>query len=334
MLSAHYYRRTSINNSPTCPVPKVASSTAAGVSLRISRRRNCLALQWRHRQAANYVNRSIGPSFLWTTIRDPAHRALSSLYYHDISRRRSPARQNVTDVELVQLLQTSTHVHSGAVSDGQGGFQLRYVALQEIPPHFFWNASHPEAVLQPQVLVQLVQDTLEAYDFVAVTERMDESLVALALRLGVDVADVLVTASKVAGRNYQLVHLPHNQFQCIATLSSIRSAAVQEFFESPTWRAANWGDYMLHQAANRSLDRTIAAIGKERFAAALAEYRHWRALEKDVCGSQVDFPCSNEGLPQPNKSRESCYLPFYDFGCGYPCIDRIIARGRQSTRVQ
>jgi hypothetical protein len=51
-------------------------------------------------------------------------------------------------------------------------------------------------VLQPEVRVQ---DVILDFDFIAVTERMDESLVALQLMLGLRMGDILATSSKVAG---------------------------------------------------------------------------------------------------------------------------------------
>lgn len=313
-------------------VPKVASSTAAGVSLRIinrselTREKPCKTLQWRHHPGAFYTNRSRSKSFLWTTVRDPAERALSTIFFHNISRRRPAQQSNVPDEEMIDLLQHSVDEHSGATSQGQGGFQLRYTALKDVAPFEFYNTSRPRRIRHPTALHNLVQETLQNYDFIAVTDRMEESLVAMALLLGVPVADVLVSSSKVAGQHYQLVHLPHHEFKCLPTVPSYVHPRVKRFLASDTYRAANWGDYLLHQAASISLDRTIDAIGPERFGRALAEYRRLRAAEQQECAAKVQFPCSDTGVPQPDISKQSCYLPFFDFGCGYQCIDAMIDR--------
>jgi hypothetical protein len=50
--------------------------------------------------------------------------------------------------------------------------------------------------LQPEVRVQ---DVIMDFDFIGVTERMDESLVALQLLLGLRMGDMLSSSSKVAG---------------------------------------------------------------------------------------------------------------------------------------
>eukprot|EP00977_Amphora_coffeiformis_P013617 scaffold3608_cov183-Amphora_coffeaeformis.AAC.4 len=295
-------------------VPKAASSTAASVSIRISRNseqrggeKPCKSLQWRHKPGRTYADRSRSKSFLWTTVRDPAERAISTIFYHNVSRRRPTQQQNVPDEDIIEQLRWSTHEHTG-----------------EIPPYNFWNASRPSRVRHPTALQNLVRDTLGQYDFVAVTDRMDESLVAMALLMGVPVSDVVVSSSKVAGRQYQFVHLPGNEFKCILTVSSYIQPGVKKFLESDKWKAPNWGDYLLHKAASLSLDRTIEAIGRERFDMALLEYRRLREMEQVYCAPHVKFPCSDEGIPQPDVSKESCYLPFFDFGCGYKCIDDIV----------
>ena len=262
-------------------------------------------------------------------MRDPAERALSTIFFHNISRRRPSVQFNVPDDEIIDLLRYSADEHSGATSQGQGGFQLRYTAWKDIAPYQFYNASRPRRVRHPTALLNVVEETLRNYDFIAVTDRMEESLVAMALLMDVPVADMVVSSSKVSGQHYQFVHLPHNQYRCLPTVASYVNPRVQRFLESDTFRAANWGDYLLHKAASVSLDRTIDEIGPERFGRALAEYRRLRAQEQEECAPHVQFPCSNTGVPQPNISKESCYLPFFDFGCGYQCIDDMIARQQQ-----
>jgi Sulfotransferase family len=199
-------------------VPKGASSTAAGVAIRIARRRNCnikTGLQWRHQPAFNstFAHRSRqNNSFLFTTIRDPAHRAVSSIFFHVVSRLRIPPSSSssisnnndnnnnssnnnnnnksvVSDEFLLQYLQEHAHPHHGAVSQpGQGGFQLQYMSMEEevviLPPSGDTNdpssgkrnsASNLErsgVVVHPERMLQRVRATMNAYDFILVTERM------------------------------------------------------------------------------------------------------------------------------------------------------------------
>ena len=318
-----------------CSVPKAASSTSAGVTIRISRnsqqrsrsnKKSCKSMQWRHHLAQNYANRSRTKAYIWTTVRDPAERALSSIFFHNISLRSLQQQNNVSDHDLLEQLQYSTKDHMGASSLGQGGFQLRYTAFREIAPYSFWNASRPRRVRHPTALQNLVRETLSRYDFVAVTERMDESLVALALLLDVPVTDVLVSSAKVSGQShFRFVHTAGHKFSCLPTVRPYKSPRVKRFLASDAWKAANWGDYLLHEAASQSLDRTIEALGYERFGEALKEYRKWQERESQHCASTAQYPCSDTGVPQPKVSEKSCYVPFADFGCGYKCLDEMVA---------
>jgi len=309
-------------------VPKGASSTSAGVALRIANRHQCANLQWQHRMASEYMANNKyqrDKSFLFTTVRDPGVRAISTLFFHVVSRS-PPVEAAILDSFLVQQLQTSTQDHYGAVSKGQGGFQLRYISLNTIPEHSAWHQDSPETVLHAEAVVENVRQAIASYDFILVPERMDESLVAMALILDIDVGDVLVTASKVAGSRFHLLRSNRKAYECTPTVKSFVGKKVGEFLASAQWRAMNYGDYLLHEAANQSLDLTIAAVGRERFEVALERFRELRRLEQEQCAASVAFPCSNDGKPQIDLAAQNCYLRDFDFGCGYPCIDSMIER--------
>lgn len=198
-------------------IPKAASSTSAGIVLRLAHRMNCAQYQWMHRPAVEYKADKVHPvnSFLFTSIRDPGQRAVSSIFFHVLSR---DAHLEPTDHTLLHYLQHSTSSHYGAQSDGQGGFQLRYASFHEIPKQSAWMAADPTTVINPELVASNVRQALQGYGFVLVTERMDESLVAMALLLGIDVGDVLVTASKVAGSTYHLVKPAGKDLECLPTL--------------------------------------------------------------------------------------------------------------------
>lgn len=313
-------------------VPKGASSTSAGVALRIAARHGCGAVEWQHRLAADFrqppPSRSyaIDNSFLYTTVREPAARAVSTVFFHTVSRRNATATTAAaTGKFILRQLKSAKHSHFGAISTGQGGFQLRYTALHNITEYSAWTPDAPESVLNPAAVVEHVKGVIDTYDYILVPERMDESLTAMALLLGIDVGDVLVTSSKVAGSRFHLLHPTKKTFHCVATQKSVVRPIVRNFLQSATWRAMNYGDYLLHEAAKQSLDLTIAAIGIDRFAAALDRFRNLKRLELERCAPSVKFPCSDAGEPQLQIARQNCYLYYYDFGCGYPCIDSMIA---------
>jgi hypothetical protein len=307
-------------------VTKAASSTSAGVAIRIATRHNCSNIQWRHR-LANEVQYIPTKTFLMTTIREPASRAVSTIFFHTLSRQKSGPKFVITDNMVLQQLQTLTHNHYGAISAGQGGFQLRYIYPHgHITEYSAWTPIRPGRVVNASTVIENVRKTIETYDFILLPERMDESLVAMALLLQIDVGDVLVTSSKVAGTSqYHLLHPNKRTFHCLATRSSYVTPVVARFLQSNQWRAMNYGDYVLYEVVQQSLDRTIHdTIGLERFQAALQRYRTLKQLEQVHCAPHVQFPCSNDGVPQLNVAKENCYLFYFDFGCGYPCIDNII----------
>jgi len=304
-------------------VPKGASSTSAAVAIRISQRLGCQMAQWKHKLAIKYADR--GPeSFMFTTMRDPGARSISRIFFRDSAR--------ATDKYVLKQLKGDGNVNYqfGAVSDGRGGFQLRWNSLQEIPRYSAWNSTQPTVVQNPQAVIQNVNHTMQNYDFILVTERMDESLVAMSIVMGIEVGDVLVTASKVAGSAY---HYSMHKKRCTPIVRSTQSPAVKAFLESDHYRALNYGDLLMHAASNISLDLTIQRIGPERFDRAMAEFKRLRAMEQETCAPYIVMACSAEGVPQVKASAESCYIYGRDLGCGYKCVDRIVDSMANSSKM-
>ena len=217
----------------------------------------------------------------------------------------------------------SNNFQWGSISDGQGGYQLRYMTVKDIPAGSFWSGKQKTMVLQPEVLLERVQDVILDYDFIAVTERMDESLVALQLLLGLRMGDILSTSSKVAG-TFSMAHknMAVHEAPCIEIQKSFISERVKEYVESDQWYAKNYGDYLLYAAANRSLDLTIEGLGRDRFEGALRKYRQAKVLVDERCESKALPPCSANGTNQYALSEQDCYS--FDEGCGYPCVDALL----------
>ena len=75
-------------------VPKAASSTVAAVTLRIQnqtryRTHQTCRIEYNHRLGSSYVKAPPAQSFLWTSIRDPTTRALSRIFFSDVSLQKS-----------------------------------------------------------------------------------------------------------------------------------------------------------------------------------------------------------------------------------------------------
>ena len=340
---------------------KSASSTAAAVSVRITTQLGCdpRYTHWQHRSGRAFAHRLVNESFLLTSVRDPGSRALSSIFYHYVSflplqqhqqqhqqhqqqqhQHQKQQPPGPTTEYLQHRLRTDTRDHPwAATSDGQGGFTLRYVSPHPIAPHSFWNPQQPQRVQQPDQLRAHVRAILQHYDFVLVTGRMEESLVLLALLLHLPIDAVLVMDAKVAGQQHVHVRTRGGTLRCVPLVSPPKTTppALQAFLDSSEYRAHNAGDWLLYEAASHSLDRTIAhVIGRDRFAAAWRDYRHGRQLVHEQCRDYhvTHLPCSPEGVPQVERSAAHCSIPGRDFGCGYRCVDAVMARVKQEEKLQ
>jgi hypothetical protein len=315
-------------------VPKAASSTLAGINFRIALRHGQIhdneeeeATPCTHHEnhidgvGRYYGNRDTSKSFLWASVRDPASRALSRIFSYFISE----LQKEPSDANIKSLLNGKT-VQTGSISNGEGGYQLRYMALKEIPGGSFWNEKSPGKVLKKQELEERVRELIREYDFVAVTERMDESLVALQLLLDLDLGDILITSAKVSDGSYSMAHLGSSKEEapCFKMKKGFLSQEIQDYFHSDQWYAQNYGDYLLYHAANKSLDLTIDKLGRDQFQKALDKYRRAKKLVDDECSSKAVFPCSNNGTNKYHSSKEDCYS--FDEGCGYPCVDALLSR--------
>jgi len=264
-------------------------------------------------------NRVPTKSFLWGSIRDPAARPLSRVFFSHISQWNNTA----DDETILSVLRGNYDVQGGCISRGQGGFQLRYIALDPLEEWTAWGKEFPTIVQRSDIIEEQVRNVTQQYDFLALTERMDESTVALQLLLGLNVGDVLSTSAKVGGDGYYFSKKSECiPLRCIPLRKTYASPAVREYLESDEWQAINYGDYLLYAAANRSLDLTIDRLGRDRFEKALQRYRSAMKIVRDECQSEIFFPCSPDGIPQEDLAQSNCYTA--DEGCGYACIDRLV----------
>jgi len=261
-----------------------------------------------------YGNRVDDQSFLWGSLRDPAARALSRVFFFQISQ----GGFGDDDQTILSILKGSNNPQTGCVSKGRGGFQLQYLALTALDDWVAWGKNFPTKVQRPDLVEEQVRNVTQQYDFLAVTERMDESVVALQFLLGLNVGDVLSTSAKVGGAfDYH-----GKERGCVPIQKAHASPVVRDYLESDEWQALNYGDYLLYAAANRSLDLTIDRLGRHQFDKALQMYRAAMTVVSEECASETFFPCSREGIPQVDLAQSSCYNG--DEGCGYRCIDRLV----------
>mmetsp|Transcript_26765 Transcript_26765/g.31137 ORF Transcript_26765/g.31137 Transcript_26765/m.31137 type:complete len:303 (+) Transcript_26765:379-1287(+) len=261
-------------------MPKAASSTIAGIVTRIrlayeKQSGKTCSSHTTHlpifEVAKRYPTRDRGNTFFFSSVRDPASRAISRIYYDRHFALRSPER-------FVEVLKTYTNSEYGVVSRGRGGFQVPYLALTTPKKDSFWNETHPNQVMDPASIHEVVGNIIQDYDFVVLTKRLDESLVILQLLLGMETKDILYNSSKEGG----MFHMKHKKGKprCFKTIKHPEKLwdEVEDHLKSAQWYSQSYGDYVLVEAVNQSIDLTIEAIGRERFELALDKYKEMKKL--------------------------------------------------------
>ena len=308
-------------------IHKSSSSTLAGINLRIAHRHynktNTIrqvtkkdkhmnqyndvpycAHWWQHKKAIklNVQHRNLSSTYLWTFLRHPTKRLLSHFWFFQ-----EGIVQNQTIYNNDKLLK---HFFES---------KIKYTHLNNYQLHFM----NPIIVRDKgsrkyeEVVYTIALNILEHYDFIGLVERMDESLVIMQLLLNLDPGDVLYTSSKVSG-NY----VANLYYKCSKKIPvpKILPKPIQDHITSDTYYKDNFGDFLLYQAVNKSLDMTIEErIGREVFEKALEEHRYLMRLVEERCEDRVFSLCSKDGVEQWEIA--NCYKR--DFGCGYPCLDEI-----------
>lgn len=141
---------------------KTGSSTSAGVNLRIARnvarRRHadfdfCRArydhgTPWKFHAATLFGNRTIGESFLWGILRDPTKRAISLFFHFKVSR----FEWEPNDANFIKTMRENNAKKNN------------YVRTLSLRP--FHDQEHDGI----EFANQIIQD----YDFIGITERIDE----------------------------------------------------------------------------------------------------------------------------------------------------------------
>jgi hypothetical protein len=172
-------------------VPKAASSTMAGVVLRLANETGC-SVQWEHHHGDYYANRSAS-SLLIGSIREPISRSLSALWFFTFT---PSGKANPSDERVLRGLRTE----KGGESYGRGGYQYDWLSTEPVTRKSVTSKVYPGLVRNPHMLLSKLRDLMSQYHFMVVAERMDESLVAFSFVAGVSLSDVMVTSSKVSGQ--------------------------------------------------------------------------------------------------------------------------------------
>lgn len=283
---------------------KTGGSTAAGINLRIARneaRRQFPSQYSICKSRSDHVlaskmefnQRNRSKSFLWTVIREPTKRAISQFFHFEVSRN----KVEPTDQNFLQWVNTTKLMYP---------YYLKTLSLY----HGIYDLPNDQVAEANQIMLD--------YDFIGLTERMEESIVALQLLLGLTTGDVLYLNAKGSGGYDDGAYLNKG---CVYIVPSFVSPGMKHFFESSSaWKELIRTDALLHQAANRSLDLTIERLGRERFHQALGRFQQALRHINDVCVSNITFPCNAAGQKLKASDSDCMWL---DSGCGTTCLDKV-----------
>ena len=233
-----------------------------------------------------YVQRDKDKSFLYSSLRDPTKRAVSRFFFAQVSRR----KVEPTDLKFIGFLKAM--------------FQSSYLkSLSMMPYHD-----------TPEHYQRDVRHVLEDYDFIAVTEQMDESLVVMQMLLGLETTDMLYFAVKTNGGYDD----GGTNMGCTYIQKSILTDGMREYLKSDDWKTRTRSDYMLYEAAKKSLHLTIDHLGRDKFNKNLEDFRQAMVEAKAKCDGLVKFPCAPDGS---RNSHTDCI--WEDSGCGQTCLNDV-----------
>lgn len=317
-------------------VPKSASSTVAGLVLRIAELHQC-PVRWQHAKAVdvlaslssqqqqqqqnhdhhNIINsneegqlfqKKNRTAFVVAPIRNPRSRALSSVYYHTVSLQARPnaagqqQQQAASDAHVLRQLERDMDDY---ITDYTRVSPAVEKHEDEEPP---WR---------------VVREILETYSFLLVVEEMEASLVVFAWLADLALSNVLIMSSKTAGSWYAT----GKRGKCVPLIPPQVTPAVEAYWTNGPGRTRHYTDRLLHSAAQHSLHRTInEGMGKDLFNQQLEKFLALQAYTQEKCGAAMNesAPCSPTGEHQPEISKEACYLR--DFGCGHHCLEELFPR--------
>ncbi|KAI2498989.1 sulfotransferase family [Fragilaria crotonensis] len=324
---------------------KTGSTTMTGIVLRLVHNRGQKVgfEKCKHRsihgsgRLFKFGQRNKTRSFLFSIIRHPQARALSQIFHFEVT----VGRHEPTDEFVMQkLLQNYNHMHylndlrvrdyaspheasrkhQLAVRMGYDSVQSQANALEKSSPEV---VRHYERVWKqwrefgPNVTQhKVIGDILDDYDFIAIMERMDESLVVLQMLLNLTTKEILYTRARSGGSF-------SNGFKdrpCIYILPGFTSPGMKEFLASDEWKEHVAADMDFLKAAHKSLDRTIEALGREEFNHKLSIFRNALKLAALNCAGRVRTMCSAGGeVIRPVNT--TCYV--WGEGCDHDCIDEL-----------
>ena len=308
-------------------VPKAASTTLAGLVFHLHNKTGGCAIQAKHFKEGvekieyKFIDKQ--HSFVFAPIRDPASRDISHVRYFRFGKIVKVNQKNNPNPTAAQYYQALMRQGRNApfLYKGWGGFQFRYIVhgdLGEI-------VSKDYSYVDYSTVHHKLHSEIQRFGFFFVAERMDESIVAFANLLGLDIRDVVLPGKANVRDGGYYLNRDGKRSENICRKRHIFPKLPNEtmdFLESPKYKRIEYADMLLHRIANYSLDLTIEhTIGAEKFAKDLAQYRHLTDRVQAYCGQRLGGGCYSNGTAI--EPVEKCYHE--DMGCGYECVNEYMA---------
>ena len=245
-----------------------------------------------------YRERIPEKSFLWSVVREPVSRLVSKYYHFGHLHGLHGTALKTTDAKFRSFLINNLGQDYGYYFKSLG---VNYRIDPQLKKH--------EAD---------TREILESYDFLGVSERMDETLAVLKIILNLEINDVLyLSIPKATTRENVDYYDMFGKDNCRAVLKPEVPLELKEWFYSEDFEALIEADVMFYKAVNASLDKTIDELGRDLVEATVKQIQQAQKVAQKEC-SHVRFPCSSEGVLQ-----EDTDCLFGNIGCGYKCLDQL-----------
>jgi hypothetical protein len=261
-------------------------------------------------------NRHDKQSFLWTVVREPTARLVSMFFHFHVSRRRLEPRDDVFQAYLQDKRQLHPDYYIRTLDTSDDNTTIIYKNNTST------NTTTAFRKVLPKTPVGTANFILQDYDFIGVTERMDESVVTLMMILHLPMSDILHLSAKRNG-GYdaagKFVGVGVNR-TCTYITPSFVSPGMKEYFASSVHQEMIQNDMAFYRAVNQSLDMTIDRLGREEFETNLAKYRMASALIQQRCMDNVVMPCTETGNFVEHNQTDCLWK---DSGCATSCLDKV-----------
>lgn len=313
---------------------KTGSTTITSIILRLIKRYTTTGIDRCKYRAMHATSRELefgrrnpDKSYLLSVVRDPTLKAISRFFHFDVSiGQKVPTDAyfqmimgrgyNQNDLTFQLVTRNNTRPLLNATQTVQDILGTCLLSVGSI-----FREHTKTHVLTPPVPLSL-SPTTEDYDFIAVTERMDESLVVWKILFNLDFYDILYIKARSAGT---FSNGPGDKGRpCVYLVPSFLTPGMQTFFESKKWKDSNALDILLYQAVYKSLDNTIAAIGKERFQQELNTFRQAQKVAQEFCEGKVIGVCTPGGS-LVSETHRTCVV--WGEGCDSRCLSDFRRRG-------